>query len=84
VATIFFYDGSQIALQFDKTGAVELHQVYGAFGKVTSEPGTLAHLFAYTGRPLDEGTGLQDNLHRWYDASVWERGDVGQRPLHRQ
>jgi RHS repeat-associated protein len=27
-------------------------------------------LFGYTGRPFDEATGLQNNLNRWYDASV--------------
>jgi RHS repeat-associated protein len=26
--------------------------------------------FAYTGRLLDKATGLQNNLNRWYDASV--------------
>ncbi|HUT14249.1 MAG TPA: RHS repeat-associated core domain-containing protein [Thermoguttaceae bacterium] len=52
------------------SGTVELHRIYDAFGKVTSETGTLDHLFAYTGRPFDEDTGLQNNLHRWYDASV--------------
>jgi RHS repeat-associated protein len=25
-------------------------------------------MFGYTGRPLDENTGLQNNLNRWYDA----------------
>ena len=28
------------------------------------------HLFGYTGRMFDEATGLQNNLHRWYDAGV--------------
>ena len=126
-STIFVYDGSQIALQFDKTGTddaaaadlshrylygpsvdqilvdeevsslgaagtrhwplsdhlgsvrdviddsgtVELHRVYDAFGNMgTPDPANYAHLFAYTGRPLDEDTGLQNNLHRWYDAMV--------------
>ena len=27
-------------------------------------------LFGFTGRPLDKGTGLQNNLNRWYDSSV--------------
>jgi len=27
-------------------------------------------LFAYTGRPLDESTNLQNNHHRWYDAAI--------------
>lgn len=28
------------------------------------------HLFAFTGRALDEATGLQNHLHRWYDARL--------------
>jgi len=28
------------------------------------------HLFAFTGRALDQATGLQNNLNRWYDAQV--------------
>ena len=27
-------------------------------------------LFGYTGRQLDETTGLQNNFNRWYDAAV--------------
>ena len=47
------------------------HIAYDAFGNVTSETNAaIDHLFGYTGRPFDETTGLQNNLHRWYDASV--------------
>ena len=47
------------------------HLAYDAFGNVTSETNAAVdHLFGYTGRAFDETTGLQNNLHRWYDASV--------------
>jgi len=79
----------------DDSGTVELHRIYDAFGNQgTPNPATYDHLFAYTGRPLDEDTGLQNNLHRWYDAPVgrWLSEDpagvganlyeyVGNRPL---
>jgi RHS repeat-associated protein len=68
----------------DSNGKHRLHREFDAFGDILDEtyynadgtvmqPGwfgftTLA--FAYTGRPMDETTGLQNNLHRWYDPSV--------------
>ena len=30
----------------------------------------LEYIFGYTGRLLDDATGLQNNLNRWYDATV--------------
>ncbi len=51
--------------------SVANHIAYDAFGNVLSETNAAVdHLFGYTGRPFDETTGLQNNLHRWYDASV--------------
>jgi RHS repeat-associated protein len=38
---------------------------------VTSETNAaIDHLFTFTGRALDESTGLQNNLNRWYDAET--------------
>jgi RHS repeat-associated protein len=55
----------------DSSGNVENHRTYDAFGRIASETNpAVDHLFAFTGRPLDESTGLQNNLHRWYDAAV--------------
>jgi len=55
----------------DDSVSVEKHVTYDAFGNETSDtaPGVTS-LFLFTGRMFDEDTGLQNNLHRWYDASV--------------
>ena len=53
------------------TATVANHRVYDAFGRVVSETNSAVdHLFAFTGRALDESTGLQNNLNRWFDAGV--------------
>ena len=45
--------------------------VYDAFGRVTSESNpAVDSLFLFTARPFDTDTGLQNNLHRWYDPRV--------------
>ncbi len=49
------------------------HRTFDAYGNLQSQTSTNpAHdtLFAYTGRPLDQETSLQNNLHRWYDPAV--------------
>ncbi len=47
------------------------HLIYDAFGKVTAETNpAVDSLFLFTARPFDPDTGLQNNLNRWYDASV--------------
>ena len=53
--------------QTDET-TVTNHLVYNAFGELIS--GTNPTLFGFTARPFDPATGLQNNLHRWYDAAV--------------
>ena len=50
--------------------AVAEHRVYSGFGEITDQTGAVDHLFAFTGRPLERETGLQNNLNRWYDAAV--------------
>ena len=53
------------------TTTVANHRVYDSFGNLKSETNTAVDLlFGYTGRMLDEGTGLQNNLNRWYDPKV--------------
>jgi RHS repeat-associated protein len=53
------------------TTTVANHRVFDAYGKLTSETNSAVdHLFGFTGRQFDEGTGLQNNLNRWYDAAV--------------
>ena len=64
------------------TATVVQHRTYDAFGRhlATYElsGGTLVavttpavtHLIGFTGRPGEVTTGLQNNLHRWYDVSV--------------
>lgn len=56
------------------TGGLTLnrnHIKYDAFGNVTAESDSAVdHLFGYTGRAFDEETGLQNNLNRWYDATI--------------
>jgi len=47
------------------------HRVFDAFGKAASETNSnLACLFAFTGRPYDVSTALQNNLNRWFDPHV--------------
>jgi RHS repeat-associated protein len=54
----------------DETTVVN-HRVFDAFGNITFETNSAVDcLFGYTGRMFDEATGLQNNLHRWYDARV--------------
>ncbi|MDZ7619215.1 MAG: RHS repeat-associated core domain-containing protein [Patescibacteria group bacterium] len=55
------------------TTTVVNHRTFDAYGNLQSQTSTNpAHdtLFAFTGRPLDEATGLQNNLPRWYDPAV--------------
>jgi RHS repeat-associated protein len=50
---------------------IENHRVYDSFGNLVSETNAAVdELFGYTGRLFDEATGLQNNLHRWYDAKT--------------
>ena len=50
------------------TTTVVNHRTFDAYGNLQSQTSaTVDCLFAYTGRALDQLTGLQNNLHRWYD-----------------
>ena len=52
----------------DIIGNSTTHLIYDAFGNLTS--GTNPLLFAYTGKAFDTSTSLQNNINRWYDATV--------------
>jgi RHS repeat-associated protein len=60
---------------FDAFGNIDDETYYNADGS-EREPylygtfGYTAMVFAYTGRLLDETTGLQNNLNRWYDPAT--------------
>jgi RHS repeat-associated protein len=68
----------------DNLGMLRLQRVFDSFGNIFYEnhhnangfevtegqTGYLDEAFAYTGRLLDEYTGLQNNQNRWYDAST--------------
>ncbi len=63
-------------------GQVVEHRQYDSFGKILARTANLSPgaatlpgsgvgvAFGYTGRPLDEKTGLSDYRARWYDAST--------------
>ena len=47
------------------------HRTYNSYGKLVSETNTAVDLiFGYTGKQLDDATGLQHNLFRWYDSNL--------------
>ena len=49
-------------------GNSSTHLIYDAFGNLTS--GTNPLLFGYTGKAFDTATNLQNNINRWYDATI--------------
>jgi RHS repeat-associated protein len=53
------------------SGALKNHAAYTSAGvKVSDTDAAFALVFGFTGRIIDADTGLQNNLHRWYDAKV--------------
>ena len=52
----------------DVLGTTSTHLIYDAFGNLTS--GTNPLLFGYTGKAFDNDTHLQNNINRWYDATI--------------
>ena len=53
------------------TTTIDNHRRYDSYGNLTSETNAAVdQLFGYTGRALDESTGKQNNLNRWYDGST--------------
>ena len=49
-------------------GNSSTHLIYDAFGNIVS--GTNPLLFGYTGKAFDPATKLQNNINRWYDATI--------------
>jgi RHS repeat-associated protein len=53
------------------TTTIANHRQFDSYGNITSETNAAVdQLFGYTGRALDEATGLQNNLNRWYDSKT--------------
>ncbi|MEO8271558.1 MAG: RHS repeat-associated core domain-containing protein, partial [Aureliella sp.] len=47
------------------------HRTFNANGKLVAETNAAVDLlFAFTGKQLDDSTGLQHNLYRWYDGNL--------------
>ncbi|MGQ9574954.1 MAG: RHS repeat-associated core domain-containing protein [Thermoguttaceae bacterium] len=47
------------------------HRRFDAFGNMTSQTNPAVDLlFALTGRMFDRSTGMQNNLHHWYEPAV--------------
>ncbi len=64
-------------IQSTESGVItQAHIIYDAYGNIisckNSEGQTVDNplLFAYTGKPFDVSTSLQNNINRWYDATV--------------
>ncbi|MEI6352251.1 MAG: RHS repeat-associated core domain-containing protein, partial [Verrucomicrobiota bacterium] len=51
-------------------GKVVEHRQYDSFGKVLARTANVGVAFGYTGRPIDEKTGLSDDRARFYDPGV--------------
>jgi RHS repeat-associated protein len=68
----------------DSNGKLRIHRDFDGFGNIVDESHYNAsgaavtsnqtdyvdEAFAFTGRYFDKGTGLQNNLNRWYDPAV--------------
>ena len=52
----------------DILGDTSTHLIYDSFGNLIS--GTNPLLFGYTGKAFDTDTQLQNNINRWYDATI--------------
>jgi RHS repeat-associated protein len=51
--------------------AIANHRRFDSYGNLISETASsVDEIFGYTGRALDDSTGLQNNLNRWYDPLV--------------
>ena len=64
-----------LATYSNGTTTVENHREFSAYGELlsqtnpqTGQAAAVDCVFAYTGRALDEATGLQNNDERWYEA----------------
>jgi RHS repeat-associated protein len=50
---------------------IDNHRTYDSYGNVASETNSAVdEIFGFTGRLLDDQTGLQNNLNRWFDSDT--------------
>jgi len=71
--TTYFYHTDHLGstvLVTDKTGATVWSTEYTPFGSLTFEEGKLKRAVKFTGKDLDEDTGLYYFNARWYDQSI--------------
>jgi RHS repeat-associated protein len=54
----------------DSTGSVAKAYAYDAYGNILESPGTVNQPYTYTGRELDQETGLYYYRERFYDPSI--------------
>jgi RHS repeat-associated protein len=53
------------------TTTIVNHLIYDAYGRLVAQRNpNQTTLFAFTARPFDQATGLQNNLNRWYDPET--------------
>ena len=72
-ATTFFYhqDGlGSVTDLTDSAGATAKSYSYDAYGNILDSPGTVDQPYTYTGRELDQETGLSYYRARTYDSAV--------------
>ena len=63
--------GSATTIRPVTATTVTNHRTNNSFGKLVAETNAAVDLiFGYTGKQLDEATGLQHNLFRWYDSNL--------------
>jgi len=63
--------GQTKSLECEGNTTLANRRTYDSFGDLKSQTSAaVEHLFAYTGRFLDELTGDQNHLHRWYDPDI--------------
>ncbi|MCS6328970.1 MAG: hypothetical protein H8K06_18065 [Nitrospira sp.] len=71
-ASTFFYhqDGlGSVTELTDSTGSVAKAYAYDVYGNILESPGTVNQPYTYTGRELDQETGLYYYRARYYDAA---------------
>ncbi|MBA5864885.1 MAG: DUF2778 domain-containing protein [Nitrospira sp. CR1.1] len=71
-STLFYHqDGLGTVTELtDSNGAVAKAYAYDAYGSILESPGTVEQPYTYTGRELDQETGLYYYRARYYDAAT--------------
>jgi len=70
--TLFYHqDGlGSVTELTDSTGSVAKAYAYDAYGNILESPGTMNQPYTYTGRELDQETGLSYYRSRYYDPAT--------------